>query len=1432
MAQSIDIPLQLQQTSNGLSLNINVGIGGQNPQSYIFDTGSPVFNAYYSASAFGSIPSNMSSPTALFPNGLPTGVQIDYGDGSAIFGNLVGVPSLTFYPTASTPGGSSTGVTLNAITPSGAPSAFIVNAIYKYQIPGGPSSLTPIGAIPGLYGGAYGIFGAGNFADYYTGANPGGGVTPNTTTTAVGGVLGQAVVPGTTAGYVVAANGQPLSAVPTGPDPQDPGATTNGPQVGQSVTSCSPCVMLGLTPALLAQFKPVDTLTAAASSPNFPGSNAPGSFEGGIDLTFTVSAPGQTSVTGTGHALLDTGTNAYYLYVSNPSAFSGFGSSDGSGGYNLNPGTTLTVAGTTSGATPSAITAFNESLYSVDVQQGNFDNIYGLGFFLQNSVMYNLAGEVIGYTPNFVTDTNITTTPAAPLVIDSNSVPLGLAGIISGAGGIFVNSGGSATLSGTNTYIGATAINGGYLALVGPGSISSSSGVGITGSGIFDISGVTNGATITSLSGDSSGFVSLGAQTLSLSAANGTFAGTIYGSGGLAVSGMLTLSGNNTYAGGTALASGTITVGTSSVGLPGAITSSPLGTGTLAMAAGTTLSFTSGSYTLANALTLSGDPTIMTTPGFTQTMPGAISDASGGAPAGALVVNGDGTVILSGANTYSGGTTICGTVCGTAGGSSIVEVGVATVGSPGAIISSAIGTGTLTLDGGTLQSEMSHTFTIANAVQIDSTGGTIDGNGTNLTLSGNITNGNATTGTLTIENTINGAPVLFSGANTYSGPTNIISGGLGALSTTALSPNSAFQVNTGTNLFLNGFSNTMASLADGTGGGGTVQNGSATAAALTIAPTSGTTTFSGTIEDGIVGGAALSIIKSGAGTQVFSGTSNTYTGTTTINGGILEVDGSIATSSLTSVNNTGMLDGVGTVGATQVNSGGTLAPGSNAPGTFMTVVGNLTLATGAFYMVQVNPATASYSTVTGTATLSGATVDAAFALVSGYVSKQYTILTATGGLTNTTFAGLANANLPSGATDSLSYSTNDDDVYLNLVAPFTNYTGLNGNQQTVANALTTDYNTNGGILAKFFNLSPAQLTQIDGEAATGAEHGAFQLMSDFLNLMLDPAGGGGGGSAGGGATGFAPEQDASLPPEIALAYNSILAKAPPKPQNFDQRWSAWGSAFGGTANVNGDPAVGSTNVTANDFGYAGGMDYHLSRDSLVGFALAGGGTNWSLAQNLGGGRSDAFQGGLYAKTHSGPWYASAAIAFANHWFTTDRTSALGDQLQAKFQGQSVGGRLEAGYRYGLPSTDYLVGFTPYAAVQAQSFHTPTYSETDLTAGGFGLTYNAHDATDTRSELGARFDDLITLNNLPLILRARLAWAHDWISNPALGAVFQALPGSNFIVNGAAPPHDSALTTLGAELRMTANWSLLGKFDGEFGTGAQTYAGTGTLRYIW
>ena len=439
--------------------------------------------------------------------------------------------------------------------------------------------------------------------------------------------------------------------------------------------------------------------------------------------------------------------------------------------------------------------------------------------------------------------------------------------------------------------------------------------------------------------------------------------------------------------------------------------------------------------------------------------------------------------------------------------------------------------------------------------------------------------------------------------------------------------------------------------------------------------------------------------------------------------------------------------------------------------------------------MYLNPSTSTYAAVNGAAALAG-TVNASFA-AGNYVAKQYTILTTTGGLTGT-FASLTNTNLPSGTSDSLSYSP--DDVYLNLTPGFANYTGLNQNQRNVANALTNYFNSTGGIPSAFFGLTPGGLTQIDGEAATGAERGAFQLTTEFLNLMLDPfvygrGGWGGGGSGSGGAIGFTPDEQASLPPDVALAYASIL-KAPAKP-DFDQRWTAWGSAFGGSNTTGGDPVTGSTTVTTRTYGYAAGMDYHVMPDTVAGFALAGAGTNWGLANALGGGRSDALQVGTYGVTQFGPAYVAAALSFSNHWFTTSR-SPLGDDLTANFEGQSYGARFEAGYRYALLPT---LGVTPYGAVQLQDFHTPSYSETDAGGGGLGLSYNAMNATDTRSEIGARLDDPTLVYGMPLILRGRVAWAHDFVSNPALNAAFETLPGASFTVNGAPIPQD-----FGADLR--------------------------------
>ena len=89
-------------------------------------------------------------------------------------------------------------------------------------------------------------------------------------------------------------------------------------------------------------------------------------------------------------------------------------------------------------------------------------------------------------------------------------------------------------------------------------------------------------------------------------------------------------------------------------------------------------------------------------------------------------------------------------------------------------------------------------------------------------------------------------------------------------------------------------------------------------------------------------------------------------------------------------------------------------------------------------------------------------------LPAALLSKQYTILTTTGGLGGTTFAGLTNTNMPSGGSDTLSYSTNDDDVYLNLTERFAQLTGLSGNQagrrQCAGHLFQYQWGDSGGVL--------------------------------------------------------------------------------------------------------------------------------------------------------------------------------------------------------------------------------------------------------------------------------------------------------------------------------------------------------------------------------
>jgi len=366
-----------------------------------------------------------------------------------------------------------------------------------------------------------------------------------------------------------------------------------------------------------------------------------------------------------------------------------------------------------------------------------------------------------------------------------------------------------------------------------------------------------------------------------------------------------------------------------------------------------------------------------------------------------------------------------------------------------------------------------------------------------------------------------------------------------------------------------------------------------------------------------------------------------------------------------------------------------------------------------------------------------------------------------------------------------------------------------------------------------FTLTPSQLVnalgQLSGENNTQAQQGSFQLTNSYLSLLTDPfAINRGTGSA----MGFAPERTGQLPSGLASAY-AMYNKAPPL-VSYEPRWETWGAAFGGSNTTSGNSVVASHDTTTNVGGVAAGADYRISPDALIGFSLAGGATSWSLASGLGDGRSDVFLAGLYGAKKFGAAYVSAAFSYSNYWMSTDRSVTVAglDQLHADFDAQNFGGRLEGGYH--LPWQPAGLQWTPYGAIQLQSFRTPSYGET-VAAGSpeFALNYNGQTATAVRAELGDRVDRTYALDNgTQLDVFGKAAWAHDEISNPTLNVSFIGLPTASFIVNGAAAPRDLGLVTAGAEWRLAKGLSILAKFDGEFAGASQTYSGTARLRYTW
>jgi fibronectin-binding autotransporter adhesin len=247
---------------------------------------------------------------------------------------------------------------------------------------------------------------------------------------------------------------------------------------------------------------------------------------------------------------------------------------------------------------------------------------------------------------------------------------------LAGTGSVNQSSG-TTTLSRANSYTGGTVVSGGKLALAGSGAVASSS---LTVDGTFDISGIADqGTSVVDLEG--SGSVVLGSKALTVSAGTGTFSGVLSGAGQFSLSGgTLTLTGANSYSGGTTIAGGTLkgtsislqgpilndgalefvqtTDGTYAGSITGTGTLAKSGSGSLvlsgtsAIQGATTVSagrlavngiLATGGLTVANGAVLSGSGTISMAGNGALAIANGATLAPGNSP-GTLIVNGSATL--------------------------------------------------------------------------------------------------------------------------------------------------------------------------------------------------------------------------------------------------------------------------------------------------------------------------------------------------------------------------------------------------------------------------------------------------------------------------------------------------------------------------------------------------------------------------------------------------------------------------------------------------------------------------------------------------------------------------------------------------------------------------------------------------------------------
>lgn len=973
-------------------------------------------------------------------------------------------------------------------------------------------------------------------------------------------------------------------------------------------------------------------------------------------------------------------------------------------------------------------------------------------------------------------DTNAVPTGADNVVIDdvSANAPVAGDGVNAEAAGITLGAtgAGSLTVEGTGTLT----VGDMYIGDAGSGSVLVQDGGSISGNAYVSLGDGATGVGEAVVTGAGSSWFSLNGYSIGY---RGTGSFTV--SNGGSVQGEAFVGDND--GAGTVLITG---MGSSwATGPGGEFSVGGVGTGDLTVADGATL--TSAIGTLGWNVFGSG----------TALITGAGSDWTN---TGNMFIglDGEGAVTVADDATISSSFTYLGTSA-TGTGSALVTGSGSTWMSNGYYIGHE-GSGTFTVSGGG--------YALGNAwIGSDTTGsGTvlITGAGSHWVSLGDFSVGSAGTGDFTIAdgglaesgNALVGSgagsvgTALVSDAGSVWAVTDLTIGVDGDGSLT-LAEGGAAEIWSGTVLLAQGAGSVgVLNIGDGGGAGSLVANW------LEFGAGTGSLNFNHDEDDyefasGIVGAGAIDHL---AGVTALTGNGVSFTGTGTVSGGLLYVNGLFG--GLWDVLSGGTLGGSGSLGDVSVTAGGILAPG-NSIGT-LSIANDITFDAGSFFDVEVDAAgNGDLLLVGNTATINGGTVRVLPAAGNYAASTQYTILTANAVAgafddVTSTFAFL---------TPSLSYDAQNVFLTLDVTAAFQDIS-LTPNQFNTAGAVE---NLGAGntifdeILVMTEEEARSAFDALSGEAHAGAQNGLFhsaQQIREALLARLRALSGGGTQTA---TAGYAPAAGDALP---------------------GGGQAVWGQLFGTTGETDGDGNAAA--LDRSSFGFLGGIDKPVGEASRLGVAFGYSRSDLDVDARASSGESDNFHLAAYAGTKLGSVDLSGLAAYSYGRTETERTVIVGgltDRLSADYDTHTFQAAAEAG----VDLNAGLLTLTPFAGLAVIHVATDGFTET---GGPSALTVASESNTTGVSTLGLRARHEAG----SFALSGSAAWRRAFgDTDPASRAAFASAPASPFTVRG-APLSENALAldaAIGAKLGEGTMLTL--GYAGELGSDARDHGLRAELR---